>query len=118
MFVNKLFNVSRVHISKCIRCFNVKSSTYYFYVHQKILEDFQFCINVPLNSCDVLTIFSIAMIEILAQTHSSLVEQNTRCVDIPSHHVLSFSPFHLLFFSIKKTFARQMTLARKRFLKT
>ena len=39
----------RVHISKSKRCFNVKSSTYYFHMKKKILADFQICISVPLR---------------------------------------------------------------------
>ena len=50
MFVNKLFShISRAHISKIKRCFNVKSSTYNFYMKTKILEDFEICISVPLS---------------------------------------------------------------------
>ena len=48
MFVNKLFTYPRVHISKNKRCFNMKSSTYYFYMKTKILADFQICDSVPL----------------------------------------------------------------------
>ena len=47
MFVNK--HISRAHISKSKRCFNVKSSTYYFHMKTKILADFQICISVPLT---------------------------------------------------------------------
>ena len=48
MFVNK---ISRAHFSKCKRCFNVKSSTYYYFlVKTNILADFQVCISVPLIS--------------------------------------------------------------------
>ena len=46
MFVNKIF--SRAHISKSKRCFNVKSSTYYFHIKTKILADFQICNTVIL----------------------------------------------------------------------
>ena len=49
-FVNKLSHTSRAHISKSKRCFNVKSSTYYFHVKTKILPDFQIWISVPLNT--------------------------------------------------------------------
>ena len=48
MFVNKLFTYPRVHTSESKRCFNVKSSTYYFHMKTKILADFQICITVPL----------------------------------------------------------------------
>ena len=37
-----------MHISKSKRCFNVKSSTYYFHMKMKILADFQIGISVPL----------------------------------------------------------------------
>ena len=39
---------SRVYISKIKRCFNGKSSKYYFYMKTKILADFQICSSVPL----------------------------------------------------------------------
>ena len=51
MFVNKQTNfsyISRAHISKRKRCFNVKSSTYYFHMNTKILADFQICVIVSL----------------------------------------------------------------------
>ena len=48
MYVNKLFTYLSAHISKSERCFNVKSSTYYFHMKTKILADFQICITVPL----------------------------------------------------------------------
>ena len=38
-----------MHVSKSKRCFNLKSSTYYFHMKTKILADFQICICVPLN---------------------------------------------------------------------
>ena len=41
--------ISRVHISKSKRCFNVKSSIYYLHMKTKILADFQICIIVPLT---------------------------------------------------------------------
>ena len=37
-------HISRAHISKSKRCFNVKSSTCYFQMKAKILSDFQICI--------------------------------------------------------------------------
>ena len=40
--------MSRAHISKSKRCFNMKSSTYYFHMKRKIWSDFQICISVPL----------------------------------------------------------------------
>ena len=50
MFLNKFFtySASRVHISKSKRCFNMKSSTYYFHMKIKILAYFQICISIPL----------------------------------------------------------------------
>ena len=36
-------------MSKRKRCFNGKSTKYYFHVKTKILADFQICISVPLN---------------------------------------------------------------------
>ena len=48
MYVNKLFTYLSADISKSERCFNVKSSTYYFHMKTKILADFQICITVPL----------------------------------------------------------------------
>ena len=50
MFVNKLFTFSRAYISKSKRCFNVKSSTYYFHMKTKLFADFQIYISVPLKS--------------------------------------------------------------------
>ena len=52
MFVNKLFSISRGHISKHNRWFSVKSWTYYFYVKTKMLTNFQICI-----TCILLTSF-------------------------------------------------------------
>ena len=49
MFVNKLSHISRAHISKRKRCFDVQSLTYYFHAKTKILADFQICISVPLK---------------------------------------------------------------------
>lgn len=49
--------------------------------------------------------------------HSNLVQENTRHVDIPSNHVSNLFPFHVPFFSIKKTFYKAMKLPRKRILK-
>ena len=48
MFVIKLFSISRAHLLKSKWCFKVKSSTNYFHMKTKILEDFQICICVPL----------------------------------------------------------------------
>ena len=39
----------RGHISKSKRCFNVKSSTFYFRMKIKILADFQIRISAPLK---------------------------------------------------------------------
>ena len=47
-------HISRAHISKSKRCFDAKSSTYYFQMTTKILADFQICISVPLKN--VLTV--------------------------------------------------------------
>ena len=46
------FHIShvRAHVSQSKRCFNVKSSTYYFPMKTKILADFQICISVPSSS--------------------------------------------------------------------
>ena len=53
MFLNvckQTFHISsRAHISRSKRCFNVKSSTYYFHMKEKILADFEICIIVPSN---------------------------------------------------------------------
>ena len=53
MFLNvckHTFHISHVRISpKSKRCFNVKSSTYYFHMKDTILSDFQICISLPLN---------------------------------------------------------------------
>ena len=46
--------ISHAHISNSKRCFNVKSSTYYFHVKTNILEDFQIYISAPLND-DIFT---------------------------------------------------------------
>ena len=48
MFVNTFPHVSRAHISKSKRCFNVKSSAYYFHMTTIIMADFQICISLPL----------------------------------------------------------------------
>ena len=50
MFVNKLSHISRTHISKSKRCFNVKSLVYYFHMKTKIFADFQICTSVSLNA--------------------------------------------------------------------
>ena len=51
MSVNKRFSlISRTHISKSQRRFNVKSSKYYFHMKTKIMAVFQISISVPLNS--------------------------------------------------------------------
>ena len=47
MFVNKIFIYLSVRISKSKRCFNVKSSTYYFHTKTKIVADFQISISAP-----------------------------------------------------------------------
>ena len=49
MFVNKLFTYLTCAYLKSKRCFNVKSSTYYFDMKMKMLADFQICISVSLN---------------------------------------------------------------------
>ena len=50
MFANKLFTyLTCAYLKKLRRCFNVKSSTYYFHMKTKILLDFQICISVPLR---------------------------------------------------------------------
>ena len=41
--------ISRAHISKSKRCFNVKSSTNFFYIKTRISADFQIWISVPLK---------------------------------------------------------------------
>ena len=48
-FLTNFSHISNAHISRRKRCFNVKSSTYYFHVKTKILADFQFCISVSLT---------------------------------------------------------------------
>ena len=48
MFVDKLFTYLACKYLKIKRCFNMKSSTYYFHKKTKILADFQICISVPL----------------------------------------------------------------------
>ena len=49
MFVNKFFIYLTCAYLKSKRCFDVKSSTYYFHMKTKILADFQICINFPLR---------------------------------------------------------------------
>ena len=53
MFLNFLSSnfphISRAHMSKGKRCFNVKSAIYYFQMKTKIFADFPFCISVPLR---------------------------------------------------------------------
>ena len=52
MFLNvckQTFHTSHVRISQKVKgIWNVKSSTYYFYMKTKILADFQICISIPL----------------------------------------------------------------------
>ena len=43
-------HISRGHISKSKRYFNVKSSTYCFHMKTEILADFQICISVPFRT--------------------------------------------------------------------
>ena len=51
MFVNKPPTyISRTHISKSKRYFDVKSSIYYFHMKTKVLRNFQICISVPLSN--------------------------------------------------------------------
>ena len=67
MFVNKLFTyLTCAYLRKSKRCFNVKSSTYYFHVKTKISADFQTCISVPLNQR--LKLFTFGMIQVLCVT--------------------------------------------------
>ena len=67
MFVNKLFTyLTCAYLRKSKRCFNVKSSTYYFHVQTKISADFQTCISVPLNQR--LKLFTFGMIQVLCVT--------------------------------------------------
>ena len=61
MFVNKLFTCPREHISKSKRCFNVKSSIYYFHRKRKILTDFQFCMSVPLKKAAPMLKYEISI---------------------------------------------------------
>ena len=49
MIVNKLFTYLTCACLKSTKCFNVKSSTYYFHMKMKLLADFQICITVPLK---------------------------------------------------------------------
>ena len=49
MFLTNFQYISRKHISKSKRFFNVKSSTYYFHMETGILTDFHICISVPLT---------------------------------------------------------------------
>ena len=49
--------MSRAHISKIKRCFNVKSAAYYFHRKTKVLTDFQFCISVPLSRAYTMKFF-------------------------------------------------------------
>ena len=44
-----MFARARALISESKRCFNVKSSAYYFHVKTKISADFQICVSVPLR---------------------------------------------------------------------
>ena len=54
MSVNKRFSlISRTHISKSHRRFNVKSSKYYFHMKTKIMAVFQISISIPLNSGNI-----------------------------------------------------------------
>ena len=50
MLVKNFSHISGAHTSERKRCFNIKSSTYYFHVKTKMLENFHICISVPLIS--------------------------------------------------------------------
>ena len=54
-------HISRAHISKRKRYFNMKSSTYYFQMKMKITAYFQICISVPLNCMIFFKSFMILM---------------------------------------------------------
>ena len=61
-------HISRAHISKTKRCFNVKSSQYYFHMNVRILTDFQICISVPLIKLSLAS--NVIKKETLAQVSS------------------------------------------------
>ena len=52
MFVNKIFNISCVHISKSKRCFNMKSSKCCFHMKTKILADYQIGLDYQIIKLD------------------------------------------------------------------
>ena len=58
--INKRF--THVHILKSERCFNVKSSTYYFHVKMKILTDFQIFISVSLINLSLPVLNNVFML--------------------------------------------------------
>ena len=76
MFVNKLTYTSRSHISKCKRCFSVKSLTYYFHVKTKLLAEFQICISVPL---ELKAFFPHNLIELFRNRKAKAWETNKQC---------------------------------------
>ena len=45
-FFSNSSHISRAPISRCERCFKVKSLTYYFHVKTKVLADFETCIKL------------------------------------------------------------------------
>ena len=54
MFVKNFSHISRVDISESKKCFNVKSTTYYFHRKAKILAGFQICINLILKPIKII----------------------------------------------------------------
>ena len=53
MFFNKYFKHFGCVYLKSEQCYNVKSSTYYFYMKTKILAGIHICVRVPLALCNI-----------------------------------------------------------------
>ena len=64
MFLKKPFTYLTCAYLINKRCFDVKSSTYYFPMDTKILEDFQVCISVSLSTLFKVGFLSVVYLEI------------------------------------------------------
>ena len=75
MFVNKLFSCA--HISESKKCFNLKSSTYYFHMKTVILADFQICISVPFKKKKMCNVSNCMMTKTYANTKIFRLAEHT-----------------------------------------
>ena len=84
MLENKFFIYLTCPYLKKWKCFNAKSSTYYFHMKTKIFSDFQICISVPLINRNSVS-FDLATLNSLI--YSTVFEHITKRVH---NLVLSF----------------------------